>query len=58
VRDLRATDKVYGGSKDEEYLIIQPIGNGAFDVVYEIQDRSRRSYALKTIATGFSMSRL
>jgi serine/threonine protein kinase len=53
MRDLRANDRVYGQSEDEEYLITRPIGNGAFGIVYEVRDRENSTYALKTILTAF-----
>ena len=51
--DLRPGDIVFGATQAESYEIIQPVGNGSFGVVYEIQSQAGESFALKTISTAF-----
>jgi len=50
--DIRSGDKVFGSSKTEEYKILEPLGSGAFGIVYEVEGPLGEHFALKTISTG------
>ncbi len=50
--DLRPDDIVFGSTRTEEYKISEPLGNGAFGIVYEVEGLSGEHFALKTITTG------
>ena len=51
--DIRPGDKVFGSNKTEEYIILEPLGSGAFGIVYEVEGTSGKHFALKTIITGW-----
>jgi serine/threonine protein kinase len=51
--DINPGDMVYGQTEEECYQVIQPIGNGAFGIVYEVREvKTSNPYALKTIITA------
>jgi eukaryotic-like serine/threonine-protein kinase len=51
--DLRPGDKIFGPTENDQYIIIRPIGNGAFGIVYEIEGKEGSKFALKTIITAW-----
>jgi eukaryotic-like serine/threonine-protein kinase len=56
--DIIPGDMVYGHTEKECFQVIQPIGNGAFGIVYEVRDaNSGNRFALKTIVTAMLDSR-
>jgi len=51
--DIRPGDYVFGPEENNSYKVLQPIGNGNFGIVYEVEGPSKEHFALKTINTAW-----
>lgn len=51
--DIRPGDFIFGPEENNNYKVLQPIGNGNFGIVYEVEGPSKEHFALKTIITAW-----
>ncbi|MHB8276461.1 MAG: serine/threonine-protein kinase [Candidatus Humimicrobiaceae bacterium] len=51
--DIRPGNLIFGPEENNEYKVLQPLGNGNFGIVYEVEGPLKEHYALKTINTAW-----